>query len=675
MTPPSSVPILDIRNLNLEFSTPRGRISAIRDVSIRIPENKIVGIVGESGSGKSTVVSAAMRLLANNALIPSGEVLFEGEDILKAGPKRLQELRGQKISMVFQDPMTSQNPVISIGQQMTDVLYRRRDLSYASKRDKVISMLRKVGISDPEIRFEQYPHEFSGGMRQRVSIAMALLVNPRLLIADEPTTALDVTMEAQIVHLIRKMKAEFEGSVVFVSHNLGLIAELCDEVVVMFAGEVVERGTVHDIFERAKHPYTRKLLECDPALLNRRTRQLPTIPGSVPDLRTRPDGCVFAERCPVARPDCRIHHPKEIHTGEDHFARCLLLENGGDYTFADVLSPEAGGEEPPERPQKNSLKVEDLRVRFRTEGPISALVKGNRDPFIDAVHGVSLEISEGETYGLVGESGSGKTSLGRAIIGLTDAQHGRVEFGGLNLTGLTEKELKPVRRDVAMMFQDPIASLSPRRTTKALVLEPYDIHGIDDIDRDARAKELFDMVGLQSAILSRYPHELSGGQARRVGVARALALSPRLIIADEPTAGLDVSVQGEILNLMGRLQKELGLSYLVISHNLPVMRHISDKLGIMYLGRIVEQGPASEIFAAPKHPYTQGLLNAIPKPDPNARRAFASIEGEVPSLSDRPTGCEFHNRCPFATDICRSELPAVREITPGRHIRCHHPLS
>ncbi|MGI9395789.1 MAG: dipeptide ABC transporter ATP-binding protein, partial [Boseongicola sp.] len=635
----ASAPILDIRDLNLNFRTPRGTVEVLKDVSITVPENRVVGIVGESGCGKSTVVSAAMRLLANNAQIPSGEILFEGEDILIADEARLQALRGQKISMVFQDPMTSQNPVIPIGRQLVDVLYRRRELSTEARRELAIDMLRKVGIADPELRFDQYPHEFSGGMRQRISIAMALLVNPRLLIADEPTTALDVTMEAQIVHLIQKMKAEFEGSVVFVSHNLGLIAELCDDVVVMYAGEVVERGTVYDIFERPQHPYTRKLLECDPALVLKRTKQLPTIPGNVPDLRFRPKGCVFSDRCPAAMPQCRELHPKEIAIAGDHHARCLLLSDGGEVKmppFEHSFETDVGSRESSANP---AVLVDELRVRFRTKGPVAALFQRIRDPFIDAVFDISLRIGEGQTYGLAGESGSGKTTLGRTMIGLAQAESGKIELDGHDLTALTEREFKPIRRNAAMMFQDPVASLSPRRTAKALVLEPYDIHGVTGFDRDARAEELFDMVGLSPAYLSRYPHELSGGQARRVGVARALALSPKLIIADEPTAGLDVSVQGEILNLMGRLQDELGLSYLIVSHNLPVIRHVCDKLGIMYLGRLVEQGNAEDIFDHPMHPYTKGLLSSIPVPDPNVKREFVSVEGEVPSLSNRPMGC------------------------------------
>ena len=672
-------PLLDIRNLSVDFRTPRGRVHALRDVSFEVPRGKIVGVVGESGSGKSTVIWTITQLLAGNAQIESGEAFFDGRDVLKYRQSDLQNYRGEQVSIVFQDPMTSQSPVLSYSQQMTDILYRRADSSMDDKRERAIAMMRRVGIPDPESRILQYPHQFSGGMRQRAGIAMALLMDPLLLIADEPTTALDVTMEAQIIHLIRELQAEMHATILVVSHNLGLIAELCDEVVVMYAGEVVENGDVNEIFHQAAHPYTRALLECDPARELTRTNYLPTIPGDLPDLHLKPQGCVFAARCDQAMSICPDQQPVQFAAdGNGHMARCHLLDPKIEKSSRTEAKNTASATD--ERAVSKSksdgrlLEVDNLRVRFRTMGGIKARLSGVEDPFVDAVLNASLSLKAGETLGLVGESGSGKTTLGRAILGLVEPYSGSAKFQGQELVGLAAKEFMPMRQHMAMMFQDPIGSLSPRQTVRSLFIEPFEIHGLKGNSLDAEANRLCKMVGLPRNFLSRYPHELSGGQARRVGVARALALNPNLIIADEPTAGLDVSVQGEILNLMSNLQHEHDLGYLIISHNLPVVRHISDRLAIMYLGRLVERGDAADIFENPAHPYTEALVHGVPQPDPNKRRTLVSIEGEVPSLANRPSGCEFHTRCKYADDRCREQQPEESVLGDGRIVSCHHPL-
>lgn len=666
-------PLLNIKGLNVDFKTPRGRVQALRDISFSVPRGKSVGVVGESGSGKSTVIWAITQLLARNAVVESGEVFFDGEDVLRLSEKQMINVRGEKASIVFQDPMTSQVPVLSYSQQMTDILYRRAGMSKAEKKKKTIEMMRRVGIPDPEERIVQYPHQFSGGMRQRAGIAMALLMDPMLLIADEPTTALDVTMEAQIIHLMRELQREFDATIMLVSHNLGLIAELCDEVVVMYAGEVVETGDVRDIFYRAAHPYTKALLECDPAREEKRARFLPVIPGDIPDLHRKPQGCVFAPRCRHAAAPCHAAQPG-AHTLNDngHEVRCHLHDG----TVSELPGPAPKAHVPATDKTAITplLNVEGLGVRFQVMGTVRARLKGVRDPYVDAVLGVSLSLAKGETLGLVGESGSGKTTLGRAILGLVPAQTGQVMFEEQDLLKLPPSAFKLLRRDMAMMFQDPVGSLSPRRTVKSLITEPLEIHGLGGKNLETEATRLCDMVRLPKNFLSRYPHELSGGQARRVGVARALALNPKLVIADEPTAGLDVSVQGEILNLMSELQAEHGLGYLIISHNLPVIRHISDKLAIMYLGRLVERGPCEAIFENPAHPYTEALVRGVPQPDPDKRRTLLSIEGEVPSVTNRPEGCEFHTRCKYATDLCRAERPAETVMPDGRIITCHHPL-
>ncbi|MGR3805716.1 dipeptide ABC transporter ATP-binding protein [Marinibacterium profundimaris] len=673
--------LLNIDGLTLDFRTNRGRVKALRDISFPVRRGRILGIVGESGSGKSTVLWSILGLLAGNAEITSGRIDFGENDLLRMDAEAQRAVRGEQISVVFQDPMTSQIPVLPYARQMSDILYRR-SMSGADKRRAAIDMLRRVGIPDPERRVDAYPHEFSGGMRQRAGIAMSMLTGPNLLLADEPTTALDVTMEAQMIGLMRGLRDDFDTTIVVVSHNLGLIAEMCDDVVVMYAGEVVETGEVHDIFHNARHPYTRALLECDPARIEDVSRKLPVIPGDIPDLTKPLSGCIFADRCQRAKPECATIAPPLVARGTG-VARCHLLEG----PLADASWPppasvmtvagDLGGPAPVRTGAGEAplLEVSDLNVRFRTMGPIRARMKGVSDPFVDAVLDVSLDVKPGETLALVGESGSGKTTLGRTILNLQAAAGGAVRYDGNQILGMAESRFKPLRRDMAMMFQDPVGSLSPRKSVRALITEPLVIHGAEGRDLDAEAERLADMVRLPHSFLARYPHELSGGQARRVGVARALALNPRLIVADEPTAGLDVSVQGEILNLMADLQAEHGLSYLIITHNLPVVRHIADRIAIMYLGRIVEDGPAAEVFARPAHPYTRALVEGVPQPDPDRRRPqTATIEGEVPSLMRRPKGCDFATRCPLARDACRAAKPEHRQIAPEHRHACLFPL-
>ncbi len=675
--------LLDIRDLSLDFRTPRGRVKALRNVSFPVRKNRVIGIVGESGSGKSTILWSILGLLAKNAEVTGGEIRFEDRDLLHASEPQLRAVRGEEISVVFQDPMTSQIPVLTYARQMRDILYRRPNVSVAEKRRMAVEMLAKVGIPDPEKRIDQYPHHFSGGMRQRAGIAMALLTGPKLLLADEPTTALDVTMEAQIIHLLQDLQKELDATVVLVSHNLGLIAELCDDVVVMYAGEVVEAGEVREIFHGPQHPYTRALLECDPARIDDVSRKLPVIPGDIPDLTKPRAGCIFAPRCQRVQEICRTEEPPRVARSPVNMARCHLLAGPAHdpdwppdpsvITVGRGVEADATTHKVPA--EQTLLEVSDLNVQFETVGRISAWLKGLETRHVDAVLDVSLTVRPGETVGLVGESGSGKTTLGRSVLNLVAGQAGSVRFEGQEIRAMPEARFKPLRRDMAMMFQDPVGSLSPRKSVRALITEPFLIHGITGVDLDAEAERLADMVRLPKPFLSRYPHELSGGQARRVGVARVLALNPKLIIADEPTAGLDVSVQGEILNLMADLQAEHGLGYLIITHNLPVVRHIADRLAIMYLGRIVEEGRTDAVFAHPVHPYTRALVEGVPQPDPDRRRVHVSISGEVPSLLNRPKGCDFAGRCPIAQDRCRAEKPAHVTMPDGRRHACHFPLT
>ncbi|MGI9354468.1 MAG: oligopeptide/dipeptide ABC transporter ATP-binding protein, partial [Rhizobiaceae bacterium] len=481
-----NAPVLSIRELSVDFRTLRGPVHALRNVNFDVPQNRIVGVLGESGCGKSTLINTVTRLLAANAEITGGEVIFDGRNLVQLSQPELQSLRGEKISMVFQDPMTAQNPVISVGRQMTDILYRRSDLSARQKRELATGMLHKVGISDPDERMEQFPHEFSGGMRQRISISMALMMSPSLFIADEPTTALDVTMEAQFIHLLRELQKDIGCSVLFISHNLGLIAELCDEVVVMYAGEVVEKGPIEAIFFNSRHPYTRSLMDCDPAQVLDRTATLPTIPGRLPDLLNVPKGCIFLDRCTHATDICAKSAPPTEDVGENHTVAC---HNQSDFvslppaTHAAVVHGDNTSDV--------LLEVEDLHVRYPTGGLIRRILNPNAPRYLDAVLDVDLQIRRGQTYGLAGESGSGKSSLGRAILGLTPAHQGSVRFLGEEMCGLTESEFKHHRREMSMMFQDPVASLSPRQKVRKLVMEPFEIHGANGTDLEQEAEAIF----------------------------------------------------------------------------------------------------------------------------------------------------------------------------------------
>lgn len=561
--------ILEVADLNVSFDTAGGRFHALKNVALQVPKGKIVGIVGESGSGKSTLISAVNGLMAENANIDSGSIQFAGEQLLEKSAKQMRGLMGDRIAMIFQEPMTTLNPVMKIGRQMIDIQFREK-LSKQEKRTRAIQALRSVGIPQPEQRLNRYPYEFSGGQLQRIAIAMALMSEPDLLIADEPTTALDATMEVQIIELLQALQQDIGCSMMFISHHLGVVGALCDYVVVMYMGEVVEQGTAHEVFSNPQHPYTRKLLECDPARIKEKTRHLPTM---------NDDG------------DQDIRIPENTHIANS--------------ITGDKQQAYAG----------NLLEIDQVKVRFTIKSLLDRILDRS-SPYLHAVKGVSINVQAGETVAIVGESGSGKTTVAQTVLGLVDAWSGSVRFKGQELLGLSGKDYMPYRRDIVMMFQDPVSSLSPRMTIGEQVVEPLQVHGVKVADLAAEARKLLKMVGLPESFVSRYPHQLSGGQARRVGVARALALAPKLIIADEPTAGLDVSVQGEILNLLRHLQEDLNIAILVITHNLNVVRHVADRMVIMYMGEIIEEGDTETIFATPQQEYTRTLLAANVHPEP-----------------------------------------------------------
>ncbi|WP_303657476.1 dipeptide ABC transporter ATP-binding protein [Halomarina pelagica] len=600
---------------------------------------------------------------------------------LTAAPERvMREVRGGDMGMIFQDPMTSLNPALTVGEQVAESLQlhryggRKRDSWFNAVREvltrggvseevreNAIELLAEVGIPEPAQRVDEYPHEFSGGMRQRVLIAIALACRPQLLIADEPTTALDVTIQAQILDLINELQDDLGMSVLMITHDLGVVAETCDRVAVMYAGEIVEEGPVEEIFENPSHPYTYTLLQSIPS---EDTERLTPIEGNVPDLIDLPEGCHFAPRCPWATPECTegeipfLQHGPE---GVDHRAKCVLPEFDADeYGVEEGISAESTA------PTGDPLvEVRGLKKHFSRADGLLDEVLGVDARAVKAVDGVDLDVYEGETLGLVGESGCGKSTTGRTILRLLDPTEGRVVFAGHDLSDLSRGELRERRRDMQMIFQDPLSSLDPRMTVGQTVAEPLTIHGLpEEGSRRERVAELLEAVGLDPSQRDRYPHELSGGQRQRVGIARALAVDPDFIVCDEPVSALDVSVQAQILNLLEDLQDEFGLTYLFIAHDLSVVRHICDRIAVMYLGEVVEVAGTDELFDDPKHPYTRALLSAIPEPDPRAATDRVILEGDVPSPVAPPSGCHFRTRCPsvIPPEDVDVEQGAYREV-------------
>lgn len=548
---------VNVDDLTLQF----GSIPSLSNLSLEIGKGRIMGVVGESGSGKTTLARAILGLLPNTAQITSGSILFCGVDLAKLPPKQMRILRGDRITYVSQDPLRALTPTLTIGDQMTDIQYRSK-VSMDQKRSTAIEFLNRVGIPNPNHRFNMYPHQLSGGQRQRVSIAMAVMMKPNLLIADEATTALDATLELEIIKLLKSLQSEIGCSMLFITHHLGVVASLCDDVAVMHKGKICEQGKVVDVLQNPKAKYTKTLLRCDPAWIKEKTRRL---------LTTQDD------------PDT----PISIETG------------------------------PPDRIKKSKppiLDITDLNVTFRNKTFFGDIF-GATELEIHAVKDVNLQIRRGETVAVVGESGSGKTTLARTVIGLQVPDSGSIKFDRHQLFELSSTRYKEVRREISYIFQDPVGALDPRMRIREAVLEPLRIHGIKVESYRNKALELLNLVGLDSKFLNRYPHEISGGQARRVGVARAIAMEPKLIIADELTAGLDVSIQGEVLNLLAKIQDETGVSVLLITHNLNVVRHISDRVAIMYMGDILEFDETENIFGCPKHDYTRKLIDANVHPN------------------------------------------------------------
>ena len=607
--------LIEVDDLRTHFFTREGTVRAVDGVSFAVEKGKTLGIVGESGCGKSVTALSIMGLIPKPpAKIVSGSVLYEGRDLTKLSERQLEDVRGREIAMIFQDPMTSLNPTLTIGTQITETIRRHYDVSQKQANKKAIELLEKVRIPRAAERLSDYPHRFSGGMRQRVMIAIALSCDPKLLIADEPTTALDVTVQASVLDLLDDLRHEYDMSMIIITHDMGVVAEAADEIIVMYAGQVVEQASTLDLFDGPEHPYTEALLGALPAARGRQRsrRQADRDPGSP----ARPDRS--ARGLPL-RPALPLRRQRRLHDARAAAARDPPRPLGplrAPRQRARRRAP--AGEGGLVSVRKPLLEVNDLHKHF----PIrEGLLIERKVGEVRAVDGVSFDVHPGETLGLVGESGSGKSTTGYCILQLIKPTSGSIKFEGTELTKLGREDLRRMRREMQIVFQDPYSSLDPRMTVGDIVGEPLIVHGIGTRrDRATRIRDLLDVVGFNPSFTNRYPHEFSGGQRQRIGIARALALSPKLIVCDEPVSALDVSIQAQILNLLKDLQRDFGLTYLFIAHDLAVIRGMSDRIAVMNRGQLVEIGPAEEVYTNPQDDYTKALLSAVPVPDPRAMK-------------------------------------------------------
>ncbi len=670
--------LLEVKDLTMEFRQRSKTLIAANHISYYLEEGEIVAFVGESGSGKSVTQYSGLQLVpCPPGHVAGGEIWFQGENILSYGPgsEKLRQIRGGQIGVIFQEPMTSLNPVMTIGKQMAESICLHLKMSKKEARQRAEELLEKVGIPDAKERLKAYPHQLSGGMRQRVMIAMALSCNPKVLIADEATTALDVTTQAQILELMKNIVKETGTTLVIVTHNLSLVARYADRVYVMYAGEIVEAGTTDEIFYHASHPYTIGLLKAIPSLSAPREQKLVPISGNVGNLADRGQNCMFLPRCPYASKECESKgtpQPAPVGDSDTHIRACHRT------LTREVLEKEQPAPQALLRTKKQGdaqenqvlLQVEDLSVTF----PIYSGVFRKKIGEVSAVNHVSFQLHRGETFGLVGESGCGKSTVARAIMRLEETASGKILFDGTDITHRKEKELYPVRRNMAMIFQDPYGSLDPRQRVGDAVMEPLVNFklGYSKKELDHRVDELFDLVGLDGTCRYRLPHEFSGGQRQRIVIARALAANPSMIICDEAISALDVSIQAQVINLLEELKERLGMAYLFIAHDLSVVRHISDRIAVMYLGQIVETGGWKELYGNPRHPYTQALLDSVPTPNPEyeRNRSAHKISGEVPSPMNRPDGCAFCTRCPKASEKCRIKMPAMEQVGENHQAAC-----
>ena len=671
-----NTPLLQIKDLHTDIEIRNGVVRALSGVDLHVNPGETLGIVGESGSGKTMTALSLMGLLPQGGKVSSGSIILDGQDLTQLPLKEKRKLRGTKVGMIFQDPLTSLNPTMKIGLQVCEPLRVHEKLSKREALARAVEILKRVGMPRPEVVINNYPHQLSGGMRQRVMIAMALVCKPRILIADEPTTALDVTTQMQILDLIDELRDEYKMGVILITHDLGVVAGHTDRVAVMYAGRIVETAPTKTLFTEPKHRYTSSLMAALPERALAAGTKLFSIPGAPPSLTNLPKGCRFAARCLWATDECRAGYP-DLSGDDNHTFSCFHPVQEGDESPAvlQAMMDSGKAEDAVDATGQISheilLDVKEASREYESAG--SGFFKRDKG-VVSAVDRVSITVNKGETYGLVGESGCGKSTVGRLIAGLEPPSGGAIELDGRDLATLKGRDAVRIHRDVQMMFQDSYAAMDPRMRIDQILAEPMSIQKTGNARQIAeRIMEILEQVGLTEEVLDRYPHEFSGGQLQRLGFARSLTLAPDLIVADEPVSALDVSVQAQVLNLMKDLQQELGLSYLFISHDLAVVQYMADRIGVMYLGRIVEEGPAHEVVKNPKHPYTKALIDSIPVPDPEFKHDESAIKltGEPPSAVNPPEGCRFRPRCPFAGEECKVQ-PMLTDET--HRVACHHPL-
>ena len=690
----AGAPLLEVTDLSVTFPQHGGPdVNAVRGISYQVHKGEFLGIVGESGSGKSVSSLALMGLLPSSARV-TGSIRFGGRSLLDLNDRQLSGIRGREISMIFQDPLSALTPVYTVGDQIAEALLLHDSaLGKRAAQARAVELLGVVGIPAPERRAKAFPHEFSGGMRQRAMIAMSIANDPHLIIADEPTTALDVTIQAQILEVLEKAKELTGAAVVLITHDLGVVAGHADRIAVMYAGKLVENGTTTEVFAAPHMPYTIGLLRSVPNMQTAGTERLVPLEGRPPSLTALPRGCPFAARCPIAIDVCREVEPGLLVHGltvpdapdllkMEHVAACHRSDEiaSGLLTRADVF------------PRPAPLAVQHSRARVEAEPVLSVtglvrhfpLTKGGvfsrQIGMVRAVDGVSFSIQAGQTLGLVGESGCGKSTTILEILEMTRPQAGRILIDGKDVSALSRAELLRLRKDVQIVFQDPMAALDPRLPIGDIIGEPLTVHGVKPDARRNRVAELLDLVGLDPQMADRYPHEFSGGQRQRIGIARALATNPRLIVLDEPVSALDVSIQAGVINLLEDLKEKLNLSYLFVAHDLAIVRQIADTVAVMYLGRIVEYGPVAEVFARPRHPYTQALISAAPIPDPVVERSRKRVllEGDLPSPTEQIDGCNFRSRCPLYTLLADADKTLCETVDPVLRAHgqvetaCHH---
>jgi len=670
-------PILEVEGLRSYFFGDAGVVRAVDGVSFKIAPGETVGIVGESGSGKSITGLSIMGLLDEPGRVVAGRIVFRGRDIAHLRRGELRRLRGSAIGMVFQDPMTSLNPVKRIAKQIVEGMRAHGKFGRRAAHERAVGLLRRMGVTSPERALKGFPHQFSGGMRQRVMLTIGFGNQPSLIIADEPTTALDVTIQREILHLLQELNAELGTSILLITHDLGVVAALCHRVAVMYAGEIVESGTAEAVLSRPLHPYTQSLLNAVPRIDRpAASRRLSVIEGQPPDPRAHPPGCRFAPRCPYRIEACD-RHPSLRELAPGHAAACWVAEAGGPIPWhaepaaAAPVPSTAATSAPAGEPV---LVLKGLTKHFPLPG--SKLFGPPR--VVHAVDDLDLTVTRGETLGLVGESGSGKSTVARLMMRLTDPTAGEIRFKGTDITRLGPAAIRPLRRHMQMIFQDPYASLNPRMTVSQIIAEPYQFHNPSASPAEVaeRVGRILARVGLGGASVgARYPHEFSGGQRQRIGIARSVILAPEFIVADEPVSSLDVNIQAQVINLLAELQEELGLTYVIIAHDLAVVRHMSDRIAVMYMGRIVEIARSRDIFEAPLHPYTRLLIDSVPIPDVAAERGRQRLLpiGEMPSVIDPPSGCRFRTRCPLAQPVCAAVRPLLTDMAPGHAVACHFP--